>query len=94
MISFFNYWLYFYQVWLIIAVVFLFLELTDGSLIVFLPMGLGAALVSLFVLVLNDSLISDWYLLLLIWSLISGVISFLLSKFWKKGFQNKDINDL
>ena len=93
MISFFNYWLYFYQVWLIIAVIFLFLEITDGSLIVFLPMGLGAALMSLFILAFNDSLISDWYLLLLIWSLISGVVSFLLSKFWKKGPQNKDMND-
>jgi|TARA_B110000967_G_C18755264_1_gene494984 membrane protein implicated in regulation of membrane protease activity len=91
---FLNYWLYFYQIWLIAAVIFLFIELSDGSLVVFLPIGLAAALVSVFILASNDSLISDWYLLLLIWSLFSGAISFLLSKFWKKGIQNKDINEL
>ena len=93
MTSFFEYWLYFYQVWLMLAVVLLFLELTDGSLIVFLPMGLGAALVSILLLVLGNHLTIKWYLLLLIWSIISAINSFLLSKFWKKGSQNKDINN-
>ena len=93
MTSFFEYWLYFHQVWLMLAVVLLFLELTDGSLIVFLPMGLGAALVSILLLVLGNQLTIKWYLLLLIWSIISVLNSFLLSKFWKKGSQNKDINN-
>ena len=95
MISLLNYWLYLYQVWLIIAVIFLLLELTDGSLIVFLPTGIGAALMSLFVYIwtyFSPSLF-QWYLLILIWSFISVLMSIILSKLWKKGSQNKDIND-
>ena len=56
-------------------------------------MGLGAALVSILLLVLGNHLTIKWYLLLLIWSIISVINSFLLSKFWKKGSQNKDINN-
>jgi membrane protein implicated in regulation of membrane protease activity len=93
MISFINYWIYFYQVWLIFAVIFLLLELTDGSLIVFLPMGLAAALMSIFILGSSYSSTVSWYLLILIWSVISVIISFFLSKIWKKGSSNKDINN-
>ena len=93
MIFFINYWIYFYQVWLIFAVIFLLLELIDGSLIVFLPMGLAAALMSIFILGSSYSLTINWYLLILIWSVISVIISFLLSKIWKKGSSNKDINN-
>ena len=56
-------------------------------------MGLGAALVSILLLVLGNHLTIKWYLLLLIWSIISVINSFLLSKFWKKVSQNKDINN-
>ena len=100
MISLLNYWLYLYQVWLIIAVIFLLLELTDGSLIVFLPTGIGAALMSLLVYIWTyfNGLSLDyngiqWYLLILIWAFISVLMSIILSKLWKKGSQNTDIND-
>tara|TARA_B100000405_G_scaffold135376_1_gene94619 strand:+ start:349 stop:621 length:273 start_codon:yes stop_codon:yes gene_type:complete len=86
-------WLYYYQVWLIISVVFLLLELTDGSLIVFLPIGIGASLMSLFILFTDNTSIIQWYLLFLIWALISALCSFILSKLWKRGINNKDIND-
>ena len=86
-------WLYYYQVWLIISVVFLLLELTDGSLIVFLPIGIGASLMSLFILFFDNASVIQWYLLFLIWALISAICSFILSKLWKRGVNNKDIND-
>ena len=88
-----NEWLFYYQIWLIIGVVFLFLELTDGSLIICLPLGIGAFLLSLFIFISNNSLINEWYMLLFLWAILSVIISYLLTKFWKKGHQNKDINN-
>ena len=88
-----NEWLFYYQIWLIIGVVFLFLELTDGSLIICLPLGIGAFLLSLFIFISNNSLINEWYMLLFLWAILSVIISYLLTKFWKKGLKNKDINN-
>lgn len=88
----FNNWLFHYQIWIIIGIVFLFLELLDGSLIIFLPLGISSFILSLFIFVLNNILISEWYLLLVSWAILSTFISYLLTKFWKKGHHNKDIN--
>lgn len=88
-----NNWLFYYQIWIIIGVIFLFLELTDGSLIICLPLGISAFLISFFVFISNKNLINDWYILLFLWAIFSAIISYLLTKFWKKGHQNKDINN-
>jgi len=82
-----------YQVWLILAVLFLLLELVDGSLIICLPLGIGVFLISIFLLIFNNTLVHEWYLLVLIWAISSSIISYFVSKLWKKGFKNKDIND-
>ena len=82
-----------YQVWLILAVLFLLLELVDGSLIICLPLGIGGFLISIFLLIFNNTLVHEWYLLVLIWAISSSIISYFVSKLWKKGFKNKDIND-
>ena len=89
----FNNWLFYYQIWIIIGVIFLFLELTDGSLIICLPLGISAFLISFFVFISNNHLINDWYILLFLWAILSVIASYLLTKFWKKGHQNKDINN-
>jgi len=88
-----NNWLFYYQIWIIIGVIFLFLELTDGSLIICLPLGISAFLISFFVFISNNNLINDWYVLLFLWVIFSAIISYLLTKFWKKGHKNKDINN-
>ena len=90
--SFLNHWLFFYQIWIALAILFFFLELLDGSLIVCLPLGISASLVSIFVFFSNESLINQWYFLILIWLLLSGIISFTLTRFWKKNKDTKDIN--
>jgi len=88
-----NNWLFYYQIWIIIGVIFLFFELTDGSLIICLPLGISAFLISFFVFLSNNNLINDWYILLFLWVIFSAIISYLLTKFWKKGHKNKDINN-
>jgi len=88
-----NNWLFNYQIWIIIGVIFLFFELTDGSLIICLPLGISAFLISFFVFLSNNNLINDWYILLFLWVIFSAIISYLLTKFWKKGHKNKDINN-
>ena len=80
----FNNWLFYYQIWIIIGVIFLFLELTDGSLIICLPLGISAFLISFFVFISNNHLINDWYILLFLWAILSVIASYLLTKFWKK----------
>jgi membrane protein implicated in regulation of membrane protease activity len=79
-----NNWLFYYQIWIIIGVIFLFLELTDGSLIICLPLGISAFLISFFVFISNNNLINDWYILLFLWAILSVIASYLLTKFWKK----------
>ena len=88
-----NNWLFYYQIWIIIGVIFLFLELTDGSLIICLPLGISAFLISFFVFISNNNLINHWYILLFLWAILSLIASYLLTKFWKKGLKNKDINN-
>ena len=90
--AFLNNWLFFYQIWIALAILFLFLELLDGSLIVCLPLGISASLMAMFVFFSNESLINEWYFLILMWLILSGIISFTLTKFWKKEKDNKDIN--
>ena len=88
-----NNWLFYYQIWIIIGVIFLFFELIDGSLIICLPLGISAFLISFFVFISNNNLINDWYVLLFLWVIFSAIISYLLTNFWKKGHKNKDINN-
>ena len=68
-----SYWLYLPQFWVIIGILFILLELLDGSAIFMLPMGVGALLVAALLYgvdhgMLPFELIPDvWYWLLVYW---------------------------
>jgi len=79
-----SYWLYLPQTWIIIGILSIFLELTDGSRIFFLPIGLAGLVVSAHVkLTFDNALDPDllpeaWYWLAMEWMIIAAAISVLL----------------
>ena len=83
--------------WLIIGLVLCILELSNGSLIFFLPMGISGLLVGL-LLKLQESgnlsvLISDWTWVATIWALLALALSLLLNRLMKrKKDDTADIN--
>jgi len=68
-----SYWLYLPQFWVIIGILFILLELLDGSAIFMLPMGAGALVLAALLYgvdhgMLPFGLIPDmWYWLLVYW---------------------------
>ena len=46
MFTAFHFWMFVPQIWVIIAIIAILLELTDGSRIFFLPIGVAALLVA------------------------------------------------
>lgn len=78
------------QVWLIIALVFVLLELTDGSTIFFLPLGLGAGVMSLYVFLVNEAILpatllpATWYFTALLWAAFALTISLALTRYKKQ----------
>ena len=87
MSEFLNYWLSFYQIWILIGVAFLVLETADGSFIIYLPTGIAAIGMSIL-----SSFSIKWYFSIFIWAVLSYLISYILSKYWIKEKNNKDIN--
>ncbi len=83
--------------WLIIGLVLCILELSNGSLIFFLPMGISGLLVGL-LLKLQESgnlsvLISDWTWVATVWALLALALSLLLNRLMKrKKDDTADIN--
>ena len=83
--------------WLIIGLVLCILELSNGSLIFFLPMGISGLLVVL-LLKLQESgnlsvLISDWTWVATVWALLALALSLLLNRLMKrKKDDTADIN--
>ena len=79
-----SYWLYLPQTWIIIGILGILLELTDGSRIFFLPIGLAGLDVSAHVkLTFDNALDPDllpetWYWLAMEWMIIAAAISVLL----------------
>ena len=77
------------QTWLIIGLVFVLLELTDGSTIFFLPLGLGGIVMSLWVYLVNESILPlaflspKWYFAVLLWAGFALVISLALTRYRK-----------
>lgn len=74
--------------WLIIGLVLCILELSNGSLIFFLPMGISGLLVGL-LLKLQESgnlsvLISDWTWVATVWALLALALSLLLNRLMKR----------
>ena len=58
-----NNWLFYYQIWIIIGVIFLFFELIDGSLIICLPLGISAFLISFFVFIIYQTDIKNLHMI-------------------------------
>ena len=93
-------WILSYQTWIVLGIIFVLLELTDGSNIFFLPLGVGALFVTLCLYLLEQDLLADflildsWYQVLALWAVLSGAASILIAKFWNKKLDagDDDIN--
>jgi hypothetical protein len=74
-------------VWVIIAIMAVLLELTDGSRVFFLPIGLAALVVAahlqlVFTNIVSSSLLPEaWYWLAMEWMIVAAAISVLLVVF-------------
>ena len=83
-------WLLQFEIWIIIGIIFILLELTDGSAIFFLPLGIGSLILSLYIYLCNIELISEslsletWYFALVVWAILSLITSILISLARKK----------
>jgi membrane protein implicated in regulation of membrane protease activity len=85
------------NIWLIIGLTFAIIELTSGTLIFFLPMGLSGLFTGM-LLKLQESesisnLISDWTSALIFWAVLSLILSLMLNLLVKKKDTVKDVND-
>lgn len=93
-----TYWLFLPQVWVIMSLIFVGLEVTDGSAIFFLPMGISAVLITLLIFLVANSVLplhflpTTCYWLLACWAVVSVMSSLGLATVRK---QKKDdyIND-
>ena len=91
------------ELWLIVGLLFILLELTDWSAIFWLPMGLAASFLALWVFLFNESVIpsswlpSTWYMVFLIWGVLALICALALAYgkrvfFPKKASDTDDIN--
>jgi hypothetical protein len=82
-----SFWMYVPLVWVIIAIIAVLLELTDGSRVFFLPIGLAALVVAahlqlVFTNIVSSSLLPEaWYWLAMEWMIVAAAISVLLVVF-------------
>ena len=85
------------NIWLIIGLVLAIIELTSGTLIFFLPMGVSGLITgTLLKLQENESmsaLINDWTAALIFWAVLSLILSLMLNLLVKKKDNVKDVND-
>ena len=95
--TFLSYWLFLPELWIIIGIVLICLEILDGSFIFFLPLGLGSFLNAIILFlqenenIFDFQIISIWHHSLITLALFALVISFCL-KWFSKGEAKKDIN--
>lgn len=95
-------YLYVFQIWIIIGVVFIVLEIFDTSTVFFLPLGGSALLVALWLYLVEiqvipiTTLLKQWFWLLLIWAVIGFAITLALTYLRKSGIiktrDHRDIN--
>jgi len=72
-----TYWLFLPQVWVIMSLIFIGLEVTDGSAIFFLPMGISAALIASLIFLVDNSVLPLHFFanyLVLAFSVLGGCI--------------------
>ena len=84
MYSLISFWIYVPLVWVIIGIIAILLELTDGSRVFFLPIGLAAMVVAahlqlVFTNFVSPALLPDsWYWLAMEWMIVAAAISVML----------------
>ena len=94
-----TYWLFLPQTWVILALIFLALEVTDGSAIFFLPLCLGALAISGLLFAVEKEFLSHsfipntWYWLLSLWIGLAVISSLSLAQRRKIRDARQDIND-
>ena len=82
------------DVWLVIGTLLIIVEIFIGSLVLFLPVGIAGMCVGvIFKLQINFDfiIISSWAYALVLWGIISLILSLLIQKYFKKE-NGKDIN--
>lgn len=88
--------LYTGNIWLIIGLALAILELTNGTLIFFLPMGVSGLFTGLFLKLQENNVLSvfldNWALTLTFWAILSLILSLLLNFIVLKKDTSKDIN--
>ena len=88
--------LYTGNIWLIIGLALAILELTNGTLIFFLPMGVSGLFTGLFLKLQENNILSvfldNWALTLTFWAILSLILSLLLNFIVLKKDTSKDIN--
>ncbi len=89
--------LYSGNIWLMIGLLLAILELTNGTLIFFLPTGVSGLLTGL-ILKLQESeslpiLVDSWSGALTLWAILSLILSLALNFIVKRKETSEDIND-
>jgi membrane protein implicated in regulation of membrane protease activity len=88
--------LYTGNIWLIIGLALAILELTNGTMIFFLPMGVSGIITGLFLKLQENNVLSvfldNWALTLTFWAILSLILSLLLNFIVLKKDTSKDIN--
>ena len=88
--------LYTGNIWLIIGLALAILELTTGTLIFFLPMGVSGIITGLFLKLQENDVLSvlldNWAATLTFWAVLSLILSLLLNFIVLKKDASKDIN--
>lgn len=88
--------LYTGNIWLIIGLALAILELTNGTMIFFLPMGVSGLITGLFLKLQENNVLSvfldNWALTLTFWAILSLILSLLLNFIVLKKDTSKDIN--
>ena len=88
--------LYTGNIWLIIGLTLAILELTIGTLIFFLPMGVSGIITGLFLKLQENNVLpvflDNWALTLTFWAILSLILSLLLNFIVLKKDTSKDIN--
>ena len=87
-----QYWLLLSEFWIIVGILFIVLEMIDGSFILFLPIGIGSLFNALLLFMQNDyEFISLWHHSLISVAIFSLIISFAINFFHKRNKED-DIN--
>tara|TARA_B100001939_G_C16418616_1_gene395512 strand:- start:63 stop:350 length:288 start_codon:yes stop_codon:yes gene_type:complete len=88
--------LYSSNVWLIIGLTLAIIELTNGTLIFFLPMGISGLIVGFVLKFQEDStsfiILNDWASTTVTWAILSLLLSLLMNLIVKRKTKIKDVN--